>query len=176
MPKNRSQKQQELAKLAECLGKMKSVVLSTTTGLKVSDVTKLRKLMRAEGGEYLVVKKTLLTRAFEKSGVAFPELEGVKASFALSFGFEDEVAPAKLLSTFRKDHESLQFLGGIVAGTAYSAEQIAALAKLPTRHELLAKLVGTLNAPLSGLVNVAVGPLRGFVQVLKARSEAATKA
>ncbi|MFH1171589.1 MAG: 50S ribosomal protein L10, partial [bacterium] len=72
MPKTRAQKKEELAKLTDRLSRMKSVVLSTTMGLKVSDVTKLRKLMRGNGAEYLVVKKTLLERAFAGKEIAYP--------------------------------------------------------------------------------------------------------
>lgn len=176
MPKTRGQKQAELAKLTKQLSTMKSLVLSTTTGLKVSDVTKLRKLMRAEGAEYVVVKKTLLTRALRDEGISYPELDAVGSSFAVSFGFTDEVTPARLIQTFKKDHEVVEFLGGLVGKTAYSAEQVTALAKLPSRQELLAKLVGTLSAPLSRFVSVASGPMRGMAQVLHARSEAGAAA
>lgn len=172
MPKTRAQKQTEFTKLASQLSTMKSMVLSTTKGLKVSDVTKLRKSMRGEGAEYVVVKKTLLLRALKEAKIAYPELDAVGASFAVSFGFSDEVAPARLLFQFKKEHEVVEFLGGLVGKTAYSAEQVTALAKLPSRQELLAKLIGSMSAPLSRFVSVASGPLRGIVQVLRAQSEA----
>ena len=174
MPKSREQKKTELTRLATQLSAMKSMVLSTTKGLKVSDVTKLRKQMRAEGAEYLVVKKTLLFRALDDAGISYPELDAVGASFAVSFGFSDEVAPARLLYQFQKEHEVVEFLGGLVGRTAYSADHIAALARLPSRHELLAKLVGSMSAPLSRFLNAASGPLRGMVQVLRAKSETGT--
>ena len=120
------------------------------------------------------MKKTLLSRALENAGMPETFLDGTKESFALSFGFADEVTPAKILDGFRKDHEQLVFLGGMVGGTAYSAQEIQTLAKLPSRQELLAKIVGTLSAPMRGFVTVATGPARGFAQVLRARSESAS--
>ncbi len=174
MPKTRSQKQDDLKKLTDQLGRMKSVVLATSSGVKVSDVTMLRRQMRSETAEYVVIKKTLLARALKDAGIDYPGLADLKEGIALAFGFADEVAPAKLLSDFRKDHETVNFLGGIVGGTVYSAAEVQALAKLPSRQELLAKLVGSLAAPLSGFVRVAAGPLRGFLTVLDAKAKTVT--
>lgn len=170
MPKTRQKKESEVAKLTDYLKRMKSVVIAGYAGLKVKDVTVLRKELKKEGVAYMATKKTLLKRALADAGVAL-DISGLKSGIALAFGFEDEVAPAKLLATFRKEHEQLALLGGMVGTATYSSEQVEALAKLPSRLELLAKIVGSLQAPLTGFVRVASGPQRGFVQVLSAKAQ-----
>lgn len=169
MPKTRQQKETELTKLTDRLSRMKSLVLTTTAGLKVKDVTALRKTMLAEGAEYVVVKKTILTRALKKAGMGLGLLDDLTSGFALSFGFSDPVAPVKALAAFQKEHEMLEFRGGIVEGAAYSAEQLKELSKLPSRPELLAKFIGSIAAPLSGFVRTLSGPAASFVRLLEAR-------
>lgn len=171
MSKTRSKKQQELERLNGQLSRMKSMVLSTYVGLKVKDATKVRKKLRAEGIEYAVVKKTLLTRALKAANISIPQLESLTGGIALAFGYQDEIAPAKLLDSFRKEHEQITLLSGIVGGVVYDTAQIQALAKLPSKQELLAKIVGTLQRPLAGFVQVAAGPLTGFVRIVRARAE-----
>jgi large subunit ribosomal protein L10 len=91
---------------------------------------------------------------------------------AVIFSYRDEVSPAKVIDTFRKDKEDkIFFLGGIMEGKLLSQSEVETLAKLPTKQELLSKLVGSLNAPISGFVNVLAGNLRGLVTVLKAIEE-----
>jgi len=172
MPKSRAQKQEELTTLVDQLRRMKSVVLATTAGVKVADSTALRKLMRAQQAEYVVVKKTLFQKALAETGVAFPMLETIRQGFALAFGIADEVTPAKLIDVFRRDHESVQFLGGIVNGVVYSAEEVRMLARIPSRPELLTTIVGALQAPLSGFVRTLNGPTTGFLRVLQGRADA----
>lgn len=93
---------------------------------------------------------------------------------AAVFSYEDEVAPAKIIANFRKDKEKADkifFLGGILENKLLSKEEMESLSQLPSKPELYAKLVGSLNAPVSGFVNVLAGNLRGLVGVLKAISE-----
>lgn len=169
MSKNRSQKQQELQRLTDRLGKMKSVIFSSYHGLKVPEVTALRRTLRNEGIEYQVVKKTLLERALNQVGIPSVLLSSFTSGISLAFGYDDEVLPAKLLSIFQKEHKNIIFQGGIVQGQLYTATQVQALAKLPSRQELLGKMLGSLRSPLSGLCAAANGPLRGLIQVLSAK-------
>lgn len=173
MSKTRSQKERESQTLLERLGRMKSVIFSSYQGLKVPEVTALRKELRSQGVDFQVVKKTLLQRALDSAGKTVPELPSPQGGLALVFGYDDEVLPAKLLDTYRKTHPVVEFQGGIIGDQHYSAQQITALAKLPSRQELLAKAIGSMKSPLSGLVNVSIGPMRGLVQALKAIAEKA---
>jgi large subunit ribosomal protein L10 len=93
---------------------------------------------------------------------------------AAIFGYEDEVAPAKVVDTFLADKENagkIAFLGGVLEGRFIDKDQVTALAKIPSREELYAKLVGSMNAPVSGFVNALAGNLRNLVGVLKAIEE-----
>lgn len=170
MPKTRSQKDQETQTLVDRFGRMKSVIFSSYSGLTVPQATALRKKLREQGVDYQVAKKTLLSRALAKAGMDENLADKFEGGLALAFGYDDEVLPAKLLSDFTKEFPALTLQGGIIQGQLYGAAQVQALAKLPSRTELLAMILGSLNAPASNMVRVLAGPARAFVQVLHAAS------
>lgn len=155
--------------LAEKVSRAKSVVFTRFEKLNVSENENLRRRLKAEGSEYCVAKKTLLSMTFKKSHPDV-ELPGLEGKVAAVFGFKDEVAPAKMVDEFRKglEEEKIFFLGGILENRFISAAEVESLAKLPSKKELYAKLVGSMNAPVSGFVNVLAGNLRGLVVALKA--------
>ena len=174
MPKSKIQKQDILASLTEKVKKSKSVVFAGFNAFGVKDNEALRAKLRAEKGEYYVAKKTLLNRAFKDSNIEGLNARGFDGKIAAIFSYEDEVAPAKILGEFRKDKEKADkifFLGGILENKLLSKEQVEALSNLPSKQELYAKLVGSINAPVSGFVNVLAGNLRNLVGALKAISE-----
>ncbi len=173
MPKNKIQKQEILRNLSEKFKKSKSVVFAGFNALSVKDNEKLRDELRKENSEYYVAKKTLMNIAFkdQMKDLNVREMDGKLAAI---FSYEDEVAPAKVLGNFRKDKDKearVFFLGGILENKLLSKAEVEALSKLPSKHELYAKLVGSLNAPISGFVNVLGGSLRNLVNVLKAIEE-----
>lgn len=167
MPKTREQKQVLTDELADKLRRMKSVVFTSISGYTMKDADALRAKGRNEGVEFVVTKKTLLARALEAAGIA-ASVDNLEGSVLTSIGFQDEVAPAKLLAAFGKDREGIKILSGILEGKQLDAATVKTLAKLPGKQELLGKLVGSLNAPVSGFVNVLAANLRGFVRVLDA--------
>jgi large subunit ribosomal protein L10 len=118
-----------------------------------------------------VVKKTLLKKAFSELQYPGSELENLKGNVSIATSSQDEVAPAKALDAFIKDNEMVSFVGGILEQQWIGADKVKALAKLPSRDQLIAQTVGTIKAPLSGFVNVLAGNLRGLVNVLKAVGE-----
>lgn len=174
MPKNKEQKEEILKSLKEKISQAKSVVFAGFNALGVKDNEDIRSKLRAENSEYYVAKKTLLDRAFQES-----KIEGLKArefsgKIAAIFSYEDEVASAKILGEFKKDKEKkdkIVFLGGILDNKLLSQEDVEALSLLPSKQELYAKMVGSMNAPISGFVNVLAGNLRGLVVALKAIGE-----
>jgi len=172
MPKTREQKTEILSELADKVSRAKSIVFTKFEKLNVSENEDLRRRLKAEGSEYCVAKKTLLGMTLKKS---HPEIEvnGLDGKVAAIFGFKDEVAPAKVVDEFKKglEEEKIFFLGGILENKFISKEEVESLAKLPSKQELYAKLVGSLNAPVSGFVNVLAGNLRGLVVALKAIGE-----
>lgn len=176
MAKSREKKLNEATALAEKLGRMKVTVLTTTSGLKVKDSNALRTLLRKEGIDHIVAKKTLIRRALEQSGLRSVDLAPVTQSMALSFGYDDEVAPARVLASFARTHDSLKFLGGIVEGSFVTSDTVKVLASLPGKPEMQARLIGTIAAPLSGFARVLQANITGFIRALHAMSEKKTEA
>ncbi len=165
MAKTKGQKVKIIEDLQDKIKKSKSIFLVNYEGLKVSDTQKLKKLLKKETVDYLVAKKTLFKIACEKTKLGI-DPKTIEGNFALVFSFTDEVAPAKTLAKFSKENENLKIIAAILGGEFLPADKAAALAKLPSRQELLAKFVGSINAPVYGMVNVLAGNLRGLVQVL----------
>ena len=160
------------AVVEEMKGKLQSAqgaVFVGFSGLSVADVTKLRRKFREGGVEYKVVKNTLTRIAADELG--FNDLDAVlEGPTAIAYSAEDTVAPAKILKDFIKETktEALTVKAGIADGQVIDAAAVEALASLPSREELLAKLVGSMQAPISGLVNVLQGNIRNMVYVLDA--------
>jgi len=173
MPKNKIQKQEILRNLSEKFKKSKSVVFAGFNALSVKDNEKLRDQLRKENSEYYVAKKTLMNIAF-KDQMADLNVRTMDGKLAAIFSYEDEVAAAKILGNFRKDKDKearVFFLGGILEGKLLSKNEVEAVSQLPSKQELYARLVGTMNAPISGFVNALAGNLKNLVYVLKAIEE-----
>ena len=166
----KSQKREIIEKLAEDIKNSKSVVFVDFKGLKVNDTRALKKDLRNSGASLKVAKKTLINLALEKAGVKI-DARLMEGQIALAVSEADEVSPAKIIDGFSKKNKNIKILAGLLGSKIMKLEEIEALAKLPSKEELLAKLVGTLNAPISGFVNVLAGNLRGLVQALNAMAE-----
>ena len=171
MALTRKQKEQIVKDLIDNLSQTKSVVFADFQGLKMPEIEELRGKCIEEGIGYSVAKKTLLNIALEKAGIKDIDTKSIEGSLATVFGVEDEVAPAKILAEFAKDHEALEIKGGILEGKLVPVEEVIKLSKLPSKPELYAKIVGSINAPVSGFVNVLAGNLRGLVYALNAIKE-----
>ena len=165
MAKTRQQKEKNLNLLKEKIEQSKSIILSTFSNVSVNDDQELRSKLREEGAGYRVVKKTLLQKAVEEkdvSGLPTDELVG-NISFMTA---EDEVSGSKALVEFSKDRENFKIIGGWLDKVWVDANQILELAKLPSKLELLGKTVGTIQAPISGFVNVLNANLNNLLNVL----------
>lgn len=171
MAKTREQKEKLLTDMQDKLSKTKAAVFVSFKGLKVKDATALRNILRKEKIDYGVAKKTILKLALQKTGLEDVDPKKMEGNIAIAFGYDDEVAPAKLINTFKAQNEAVQILGGILENKYIDSAKVVELANIPGKPELLAKLVGSINSPASGFVNVLAGNLRGLVQVLKAMSE-----
>ena len=95
----------------------------------------------------------------------------IAGNFGTAIAFDDEVAPARVMMTFAKQHEALRMIAGVLEGKLLDREAVLALAKLPSKQELIGKAVGSIAAPLTGFVNVLAGNLRGLVYTLNAIRE-----
>lgn len=172
MPKTRLQKQVILRDLSEKVKKSKSIFFAKFSGLGVKENEDLRRQLDAEQSEYYVAKKTLLKIAMKDMNVEGLDVRDLDGQLAAIFGYEDQVIPAKIVDKFREKNEGkIEFVGGVLDNRFYGASEVVALAKLPSKTELYAKMVGSLNAPISGFVNVLAGNLRSLVCVLKAIEE-----
>jgi len=167
MPKTREQKKAEVTNLKEKLEQSKAVVFTSQEGVSVQDTQKLRSELRENNSELLTVKKTLLNLVFKEKKYDY-DASWFKHSANLAFSYGDEVSAAKAVHDFSKDHEGVTIAGGILEGEVIAPEKVMALAKLPSREELLAQTVRTIQMPISGFVNVLAGTLRSFVFVLAA--------
>lgn len=169
MPKSKQQKRDILQALSAKLERSKSVIFAKFDKLSVSENNDLRQKLKDESNEYYVIKKTLLQRALDKQKIEGVDVKAFDGRVAAVFGYEDEVSPAKVVADFKKSHEEqIGFVGGILEKKFLDANAVDRLSKLPSKEELYAKVVGSLNAPVSGFVNVLAGNLRGLVTVLKA--------
>lgn len=171
MAKTRQQKEEFIKDFNSKLALAKSIVFVHFDGLKVKEIEELRKLFRAEKVDYVVAKKTLLKKAFTEAGIKNYEPATFEKEIGVAFGIEDEVAPARIIQKFSKAHEALQAFGGVLEKNYVGKEKVIELSKLPSKEELLAKVVGSLNAPVSGFVNALAGNLRNLVYVLNAVKE-----
>lgn len=130
-----------------------SVVLVDYRGLTVAQDTALRKQLREAGITYKVCKNTMMKRAFE--GTEFAALdEHLEGPSALAISKDDATAPARILAKFAKDAKALEIKAGVVEGEAYDAKGMQALASIPSREELLSKLLGSLQSPITNLARV----------------------
>lgn len=165
MAKTKEQKNKIVGNLKEKISQMKSLVFFGYEGLTVKDIEDLRRKCKEAGIEYTVPKKTLLTVAMKEAGIDINPKD-IKENYGVAISLKDEVIVAKILHDFVKAHEAAKILGGVFFGKMADQTMVLQLAKLPSREQLLAKFVGTINAPVSGFVNVLAGNLRGLVQVL----------
>ncbi len=144
--KKRSEKQQDLDQLKTVLAQVSTVILTTFQGITVEDDTKLRRAVQAAGGQYKVVKNTLAERAAAGTP-AEPLLKNLTGTNSVAYTSADPVALAKALTKIAKDVPAFRFKAGVVEGKVLSIEQIQQLAQLPSREELLSKIMFLVQAP-----------------------------
>lgn len=167
----RTQKEAIIVKAKDCLEKSKSVVFVDYKGLPIADFNAVKKELRESGTEFRVIKKRLFKRAADESGITVAD-DTLGTQFAAAFSLEDEVSAAKILEAFAKKNDKLRISGGILEGVVIDEKAVRSLAKLPGKQELLGRLVGTIQGPITGFVRVLSGNSRSLVQVLKAIAEA----
>jgi large subunit ribosomal protein L10 len=164
------QKEQLVNELAEKLKNSVSGVLVDYKGITVENDTKIRAELRKAGVFYAVKKNSVISRAVKQVGLG--DLDSVlSGSTAIAISESDLTAPAKILAKFADANDKFSIKAGFIEGRAVSADEIGELAKLPSKEVLVAKFLGSMNAPISGFVNVLNGNLRGLVVALNAITE-----
>ena len=142
-------KSQVVAEIVEKLQNSSSAIVVDYKGLTVEEVTELRKKMREAGVEYKVYKNTLVRKAAKEVGIEQFNDELLVGTNAIAFGHEDPVAPARIIKEFMDSHPKMELKMGVVQGEFYGKEDIVAFANIPSREVLIAKLLGSLKAPVS---------------------------
>ncbi len=171
MAKSRQQKEEIFQGLVEQLKSSKSAVFANFQGLTVAETEELRNECRASDIKLVVSKKTILKKALSESGIDV-DTKSFEGGVVVALGLNDEVAPAQVLAKFAKSHNIVTLFGGILEGSFIDSAKVTQLSELPSKQQLLGQLVGTINAPVSGFVNVLAGNLRGLVGVLNNIKEA----
>ena len=165
MAVSKAKKQEIIKELSDKLAKQKSLVFADLSGLKVKDLSDLKKRLRENKAEFKVAKKTLIGIALKERKID-ADVKTMAGEIALIFAFGDETGGAKAAYEFARDSKNLKIIGGWLEGKMMSADEIVALAKLPSRNQLYANLVGCLSSPIRGLASVMQGNLRGLVYAL----------
>ena len=170
-------KQPIVDKIAEEIKDAQSVVLVDYRGLTVAQDTELRKQLREAGVIYKVYKNTMMKRAFE--GTDFAALdEHLEGPSAIAISKDDATAPARILCKFAKNAKALELKAGVVEGTLYDVDALNELAKIPSREELLSKLLGSLQSPITNFARVIkqIAEQGGEAAPAEAAEETATDA
>ncbi len=167
MSKNFELKKTVVAQIKDKFQQAHSAVFLDYRGLTVAEVTELRNQCRAQGVEYVVLKNTMIDLAVKELEITGLE-EYLKGPTAVAFGMKDAVAPAKVLTDFIKKVKKTTIKCGLVDGQVLDAAGVQALSELPPKEVLIAKMMGSLNAPITNFVGVLSATLRSLVYAIEA--------
>ncbi|HYM20234.1 MAG TPA: 50S ribosomal protein L10 [Candidatus Kapabacteria bacterium] len=165
----REDKVEALQELGNAMKDASSIYFTDYKGLTVAQATELRNAFRKAGATYKVAKNTLIKRALSERGISDDKVSNVlEGQTGLAFGFEDPAAPARVLKEFTEKNEQLKFKLAWLDGSIYDGKQLKTLAALPTKKELIANIIGSLQAPVSGIVGVLGALQRDLVYLMDA--------
>jgi large subunit ribosomal protein L10 len=164
---NREQKVEEVKFITERFENAKALIFADYRGLKVDEMTELRSKLRESGAQMKVVKNRLVKRVLKDKGLSDLDEHFINPT-AVASADEDPVAPAKVLVEFAKAHQALSLKAGFMDGGLLTKAQIEHLATLPSREELLARALSSMNAPATNFVGVLAALPRQLVTVIDA--------
>jgi large subunit ribosomal protein L10 len=156
-----------VSELSEKIAKAQSIIVIDYKGLTVEEDTDLRNRFRKAGVEYKVIKNTLFLRSAVENNISGME-EFLEGTSSFAFGYDDPVAPAKVISEFIKDKKKTQIKVGVVDGKLIDVKGVEALADLPSKEVLVAQVLGTMNAPIAGFARVLSGTVCSLLYALNA--------
>jgi large subunit ribosomal protein L10 len=166
----RPEKVAEVQAIADRIAGAQSMILADYTGLTVEQMTIFRRQCRENAVECRVVKNRLARIAADNSGIEAMK-DHLKGPTAIVFGAESQVDPAKLVVEFAKTNEAMEIKGGFVDGAFLDSTQVVALSQTPSRDELLAKMMGSINSPATGLVGTINGVAAALARVIDAAAK-----
>ena len=160
-------KENKISQMKEKIDKAQVAIVTEYKGYTVEEITKLRRALQKTEGDYMVTKNTLAKLAVKDTPYEVLA-DSLKGPIAIAFGFGDQVAPAKALSDFIKDTKKGEILAAAMDGKLMSAAEAKALANLPSRAEIYAKMLGCINSPASGIVGGINGVMSALVRAVAA--------
>jgi len=152
----KAQKTKQIDSIKEKVAQQKSMVFVDFAKVASKDMFSLRKTLKETGCNLKIAKKTLVRVAFGQSNISYWNKikSSIPGQLAVVFGMEDEIAPARIANKFAKEHETFKILGGVFESRFIDREKVLVLANLPTRNELLGRLVGSLASSMTSFVRV----------------------
>lgn len=160
-------KDDKIKLIKEKIDKAQVAIVTEYKGLSVEEITKLRRELQKGGGDYMVTKNTLAKIAIKETPYEVLS-DSLKGPIAIAFGFEDQVAPAKALSNFIKETKKGEIICAALDGQLLSANEAKALANIPSREEMYAKMLGCVNSPATGIVGGINGVMSALVRAVAA--------
>lgn len=171
MPQTKAQKQAILEKLQKNLETKQGFFFFDFKGINVKDLSALRAQLKSLGAKLQVAKKTLLQKALKEKNLPL-DAKKLEGEIAAVFVGDDLLTPLKAIFAFAKSHESMKVLEGYSESGVLTADMLKELSALPSKQELLARLVGSISAPLSGFANVLQGNIKGLIYLLANKAKA----
>ncbi len=162
----RSEKEQIVAEVAELVGQAQGLFFTDFTGLTVEQATELRREFYKSGVKYRVVKNTLIQKALEQVTGYDNVYDRLVGPTAVAFAADDPVAPAKIIQKFREKHNKLSLKVCVLEKQVYDGSKLPDLAKMPSRKDMMASIVGSIQAPVAGVPSVIQSILRDLVSVI----------
>jgi large subunit ribosomal protein L10 len=175
MALSKEQKQNILKDLKEKIEKKESMSFADFSGMKVKEMSDMRKEMKKQDCGFKVAKKTLLKIALDKQDINLPE--NLNGEVGIGFDFNDKFSCFKILDKFSKETGNIKIIGGLIKNSSsdkfdfIGEEKANFLAEIPSEKELMSKMIGSLNSPLSSFLNVLQGNIKGLILTLNALSE-----
>jgi large subunit ribosomal protein L10 len=162
----RSEKEHIVAEVAEVVGRARGMFFTDFSGLTVAQVTELRREFYKSGIEYRVVKNTLIQKALESVAGYDGVYSKLVGPTGVAFAFDDPVSPARIIQKFSEKHNKLSLKACVIEKEVYDGSKLVEFARLPSRKELMAAILGSVQSPLAGVPNVVQAVLRDLVSVV----------
>lgn len=163
---NRNEKSEIISEIKELLESSSAIYLTDYSGINVEDISNIRNQFRDEGVRYKVFKNTLVKRALDEAGKYEKIADHLIGMTGFAFASTNPLAPAKIINKYFGDKEKLALKACYVEGDYFEGSQLKTLATLPTKNELIASILGSINTPVSGIVGSINAVMRDLVSVV----------
>lgn len=163
----KEKKREIVAELLEKLEDVQGLYLLDFSGITADESIELRRAFRSAGSEFKVAKNTLIKRALDEKGSYDIPADVFIGQTGLAFGIDDAVAPARIIKKFADRTKKLKLKAAVVEGQNFSGDQLSVVASLPTREDLIAGILGSLNSPASGIVGAINSVMRDLASVIE---------